>query len=240
MNGKLYVIPTPLGKGNLSDVLPEKVKEIVNRLNLFIVENERNARRFIKALCPDKSQAALQIFTFEKDMPPETSDTVIASIFEGESIGLLSEAGMPCIADPGQEIIRVAHEKDVNVIPLVGPSSILLALIASGLNGQSFAFHGYLPIKNDGLKEKIRILEKLSCETDQTQIFIETPYRNNRLLETLLNYGSPNTLLTIATDLTLHTQEIKTRTICSWKDAKPKIHKRPSIFAFQGSSKRFS
>jgi len=230
--GKLYLIPTTLGKNEPLEVLPISVKKIVEELDFFIVENEKTARRFIKKIAPRKSQPALRIFVLDKFTTEFESKSFIDPCFRGINVGLLSEAGVPAIADPGAHLVMLAHMKKVEVVPLVGPSSIVLAMMASGMNGQSFAFNGYLPIDNAERKKAIKQYEKRSKELNQTQIFIETPYRNDKLLTELKRVLTPSTLLCVAADLTLPSEYIRTMTAKEWKNESPDLHKRPCIFIF--------
>jgi 16S rRNA (cytidine1402-2'-O)-methyltransferase len=230
LRGKLYLIPTTLGEMNPHDVLPETVKRAVDFIDFFIVENEKTARKFIKAINPEKIQANLKISTLNKYTEITEYNTMIAPCLDGLNIGLMSEAGCPGVADPGAVIVKIAHEKGIQVIPLVGPSSILLAMMGSGMNGQSFAFNGYLPIDKTEKKIALKNLEKVSQDKNQSQIFIETPYRNNKLLEDILQALQPNTLLCVATDITLPTEYIKTLRVADWKKKKVDLHNRPTIF----------
>jgi 16S rRNA (cytidine1402-2'-O)-methyltransferase len=230
--GKLFLIPTTLGQNEPLEVLPISVKKIVEGLDFFIVENEKSARRFIKKIAPRKSQPSLRIFVLDKYTTEFESKSFIDPCFKGINVGLLSEAGVPAIADPGANIVMLAHQKKVAVVPLVGPSSIILAMMGSGLNGQNFAFNGYLPIDKMERKQKIKGLEKHSKQQDQSQIFIETPYRNQKLFEELKNVLTPATYLCVATDLTLPNEYIKTLTVKEWKNENIDLHKRPCIFIF--------
>ena len=231
--GKLYLIPTRLGDNPPLEVLPISIKKIIEELDYYIVENEKTARRFIKRISPNKSQSALKLQVLNKYTTEIERNTFLNPCLEGISIGLLSEAGCPAIADPGADIAGLAHQMDINVVPLVGPSSILLALMGSGMNGQSFTFNGYLPIDKSERKSKLKTLERVSSEHNQSQIFIETPYRNMKMLEDLVNVLHPNTRLCIACDITLSTEFIKTKPIKDWKHNKEDLHKRPSIFIIQ-------
>ncbi len=231
-NGKLYLIPTTLGETNPLEVLPLSVKKIVEKIDYFIVENEKSARGFIKSICPAKSQPKLMISLLNKFTDPLEIPDLLDPCLEGYDMGILSEAGCPGIADPGAEVVKYAHQKNIRVIPLVGPSSILLALMASGFNGQNFAFNGYLPIDKDKRKKEIKRLEKLSFEADQTQLFIETPYRNDAFLSDLISTLSVNTKICVACDITLPTEMIKTKTAEEWKKTKVDLHKRPTLFIF--------
>ncbi len=232
--GKLYLIPVTLGEtSNPEDVLPITVKRIIDVIDVFIVENEKEARRFIKSIAPEKKQAELTLFALNKHTETSEYHQFIKPLLEGKNMGLMSDAGCPGVADPGAEIIKIAHEKGIQVVPLVGPSSILLAMMASGMNGQSFAFNGYLPIDKSEKKHALKNLEKLSFEKNQSQLFIETPYRNNKFIEDMLQTLQPNTMLCIACDITLPTEFIKTKKIADWKKQKVDIDKRPAIFIIQ-------
>jgi 16S rRNA (cytidine1402-2'-O)-methyltransferase len=228
--GKLYLIPTTLGEMNPDDVLPQTVKRAIDFIDDYIVENEKTARKFIKNVHPQKVQAALNIATLNKHTEKAEFNKMIQPCLEGKNIGLMSEAGCPGVADPGAVIVKIAHEKGIQVVPLVGPSSILLAMMGSGMNGQSFAFNGYLPIDKADKKTALKNYEKMSFDKNQSQIFIETPYRNNKLLEDLLQALQPNTHLCIATDLTLPTEFIQTKRVNDWKKIKVDLHNRPTIF----------
>ncbi|WP_457611513.1 SAM-dependent methyltransferase [Lutibacter sp.] len=228
--GKLFLIPTTLGDNEPLEVLPLSVKKIIGELDFFIVENEKTARRFIKQITPRKSQSSLTIFKLDKYADQLEVRTYLDVCLQGVSVGLLSEAGVPAIADPGAEIVKLAHEKGIKVIPLVGPSSIVLAMMASGLNGQNFAFNGYLPISTSERKAAIKYLERLSKEKNQSQIFIETPYRNEKMLADLKSTLTPTAKLCIACDITLQTEYIRTLEIKDWKKEYPNLHKRPTIF----------
>ncbi len=228
--GKLYLIPTTLGDNNPMDVLPLTVQRAIELMNTFIVENEKDARRFIKSICPEKIQANLKLTSLNKRTEKSEHFAMIKPCLEGENIGLMSDAGCPGVADPGAVIVKLAHENGIQVIPLVGPSSILLAVMASGMNGQSFAFNGYLPIDKDEKKAMLKNLEKLSADKNQSQLFIETPYRNNKMLEDLLQDLQTSTSICIAADITLPTEYIKTFRVAEWKKIKVDLHNRPCIF----------
>ena len=233
--GKLYLIPCTLsnpGETTVTpeDVLPQTIKRSIDFIEDYIVENEKTARRFIKSIHPEKKQSDLKLSLLNKHTEVSEHYAMIAPILAGKNVGLLSESGCPGIADPGAVIVKLAHEKGIQVVPLVGPSSILLALMASGMNGQSFTFNGYLPIDNQDKKSELKYLERLSSEKNQSQLFIETPYRNNKLLDDLIQILQPSTLLCIACDITLPTEFIKTKTIADWKKNKVDLHKRPCIF----------
>lgn len=232
-SGRLFLIPTTLGNEKPLDVLPEKVKNILEGLNDLIVENEKTARRHIKQLLPEKSQQALNLQSLNKFTEAAELPTFLNACKEGRDMGLMSEAGCPGVADPGAEIVKIAHREGIQVVPLVGPSSILLAMMASGMNGQSFSFHGYLPIDKKERKQEIKFLERLSAEKDQAQIFIETPYRNNKMLEDLVQNLHPETRICVACDLTLVSEFVITKTASEWKKTKTDLHKRPAIFIIQ-------
>lgn len=231
--GSLYLIPTRLGDNPPLEVLPISIKKIIETVDYYIVENEKTARRFIKRISPSKSQPKLIIKVLNKYTTETERNTYLDACLEGKSIGLLSEAGCPAIADPGSDIVSLAHNMSIKVIPLVGPSSIILALMASGMNGQSFTFNGYLPIDKSERKSKLKMLERLSAEHNQAQIFIETPYRNMKMLEDLAAVLHPSTRVCVACDLTLPTEFIRTLPAKDWKQNKEDLHKRPAIFIVQ-------
>jgi len=228
--GKLYLIPTTMGDCDPMDVLPQTIKRAIDLIDYYIVENEKTARKSIKAVQPEKKQSDLVLFALNKHTETKEHLDFIKPLLEGKNVGLMSEAGCPGVADPGAVIVKLAHEKGIQVIPLVGPSSILLAMMASGMNGQSFTFHGYLPIEKDEKRASFKSLERTSFEKNQSQIFIETPYRNNKLLEDLIQTLHPETHLCIAADITLPTEYIKTKKISAWKKETIDLHKRPTIF----------
>ncbi|WP_299104181.1 SAM-dependent methyltransferase [uncultured Tenacibaculum sp.] len=230
MRGKLYLIPTTLGDTEPLEVMPLSVKKVIEHLNYFIVENEKSARRFIKKITPSKSQPSLELRLLDKYSDEFETQNYLDVCEEGVSVGLLSEAGVPAVADPGASIVKLAHQKGIQVVPLVGPSSILMAMMASGMNGQNFAFNGYLPIDKGDRKKAIKELERLSKDKNQSQIFIETPYRNEKMLDDLRSVLSPDTRVCVACDITLPTEYIKTLSIKDWKKTKTDLHKRPTIF----------
>ena len=232
-SGKLYLIPTTMGAANPMQVLPIQVKEIMEDLDIYIAENEKTARRHIKQLLPEKQQSILKFFSLNKFTEATEIPSFLNDCKEGKNVGLLSEAGCPGVADPGAEIVKIAHSEGIQVIPLVGPSSILLAMMGSGMNGQRFTFNGYLPIDKKERKKEIKDLERLSSEKQEAQIFIETPYRNNKLLEDFLHLLHPTTRLCVACDLTLPTEYIVTKPVSEWSKTKTDLHKRPAIFIFQ-------
>ncbi|MDY8138289.1 SAM-dependent methyltransferase [Aquimarina sp. 2201CG5-10] len=231
--GKLYLIPTRLGDDVPLEVLPISIKKVLEQVNHYIVENEKPARRFIKKVSPSKSQRSLIIQTVNKYTDTSEIPGYLTPCINGQSIGLLSDAGCPGVADPGAEVVRIAHEKGIQVTPLVGPSSILLAMMSSGMNGQNFTFNGYLPIDKNERKSTIKQLERISLEKSQAQIFIETPYRNDKMLSDLKSILHNNTRLCIASDITLTTESIATKTIEEWQKEEVELHKRPTIFILQ-------
>ncbi|MBI5219778.1 MAG: SAM-dependent methyltransferase [Bacteroidia bacterium] len=230
MTGKLYLIPSPLGDCPIDNVIPVYIKHIINTIDIYIAEDVRTVRRYLKKAGIVKPVDELIFLILNEHTHGAEIGKLLNPLLEGKNIGLVSEAGVPAIADPGADIVRLAHEKNIDVIPLTGPSSILLAMMASGLNGQNFAFAGYLPVqKNDRIKQ-IRHLEKKSETENQTQIFIEAPYRNQHLITDIVDNCNPNTYLCIACDITLHTEYIKTKQIKDWNKNIPDINKRPAIF----------
>ncbi|MEP2237656.1 MAG: SAM-dependent methyltransferase [Maribacter sp.] len=231
--GKVYLIPTTLGDMPPLEVLPISIKQTIEKLDYYVVENEKTARRFIKKISPRKSQPDLKLFVLNKFTEAAEIPSFLNPCLEGFDVGILSEAGCPGIADPGAAVVKIAHDKNIQVIPLVGPSSILLALMASGMNGQNFAFNGYLPIDSSDRKKYIKNLERRSKEENQSQVFIETPYRNNKMLEELIKTLAPSTRICVAADITLPTEYIKTKTAINWKRENVDLHKRPAIFIIQ-------
>ena len=231
--GKLYLIPTTLGTSNPEEVLPASIKGIIEKVNHYIVENEKTARRSIKQVDQEKNQSSLKLSLLNKFTDPAELSTFLNPCKEGIDVGLLSEAGCPGVADPGAEIVKLAHQTGIQVVPLVGPSSILLAMMGSGMNGQSFTFNGYLPIDKKERKQELKTLERISSERNQAQLFIETPYRNNNLLEDMKQILNPATRLCIACDLTLPSEFILTKSIMDWDKTKVDLHKRPTIFIIQ-------
>ena len=228
--GKLYLIPTPLGEA-ATHTIPKYVQDILHKLDYFIAERAKTARHFIKTTQPIKPFNELTFYELNKRTLPEELATFLKDAENGHDIGLLSEAGCPAVADPGAVIVRMAHEKGIEVVPLVGPSSILLALMASGMNGQSFSFHGYLSPKKPELARDLRRLEQMAQRYKQTQIFIETPYRNKGLIEEALKTLSPKTQFCVAADISLETEFIFSKKVKDWSKAElPDLHKRPAIF----------
>ncbi len=230
LKGKLYLIPVGLGDENPQNLLPSYNSQVIATLDEFVVENVRSARRFLRSIGYEKDFDQVIFHILDK----HTSDAQIPEFLnnagKGKNVGLLSEAGNPCIADPGNKVVKLAHERDIRVVPLVGPSSILLALIASGFNGQNFCFHGYLPVDKKARQSKIRELQQSALQNDQTQIFMETPYRNNALLSDLLAHCNDAMLLSVASNISCGDEFIKTLSIKQWKKQTPDLHKKPSVF----------
>ena len=228
--GKLYLIPTPLGEDGLHTI-PPYVVEIIHSLDTFIAERAKTARHFIKATQPPYPLSHITVFEIDNNTQSIDFQEVKPLLEAGKNVGLMSEAGCPGVADPGANIVAWAHQEGIAVVPLVGPSSILLALMASGMNGQSFTFHGYLSAKREELTKDLKQLEELARKNRQTQIFIETPYRNKQMIETALAVLSATTKFCIAADISLPPQYILTKTIADWKKtAIPDLHKRATIF----------
>jgi 16S rRNA (cytidine1402-2'-O)-methyltransferase len=233
IKGNLYLIPTRLGDNAPLEVLPISIKRIIEAIDHYIVENEKTARRFIKKISSNKSQGALKINILNKFTNESELEGYLNPCMEGKHVGLLSEAGCPAIADPGAEIVKIAHVNKIRVVPLVGPSSIILALMSSGMNGQNFTFNGYLPIDKVERRSALKQLQRLSFDKQQAQIFIETPYRNNKMLEDICTALNDNTRVCVACDITLPTEYIRTKTVKDWKLTTVDLHKRPSIFIIQ-------
>ena len=231
--GKLYLIPTTLGDGTEEKTLPSSVLNAIKNIDIFIVENIRTSRRFIKKIYKEKDIDNTIFLSYGKYDKLDLQEDFLPHIYSGKDVGVISEAGVPCVADPGSKIVDFAHQFQVKVVPIVGPSSILLALMASGFNGQNFAFTGYLPIDKLERKKKLIGLEILSRKTNQTQIFMETPYRNVQMFEAILQTSSKLTKLCIASNISLNDEKIITKTIGEWKLEKPNIHKKPTIFLIQ-------
>ena len=239
MNGTLYLIPNSLGPGALDEVLPASVRQTTAQLDYFIAENAKTARAFLKLVSTThplgKPLQEIEIRELNINTAASELPALLAPLLAGRNAGLVSEAGVPAVADPGADLVRLAHQKNIPVKPLVGPSSILLALMASGLNGQSFAFHGYLPTDSGQRANRLRQLEQRSRQEKQTQIFIETPYRNEAMLEAIANHCTSSTLLTVATDLTLETETVRTQSVQIWKNEItagrfPDFKKKPTVF----------
>lgn len=228
--GKLYLIPSPLGDNQPSEVLPNMVFEAIGRIRTYVVEEVRTARRFLSRAGLKGKIDTLEFHELNEHTSSEQIEGYLGLFERGEDIGLISEAGLPAVADPGAQLVALCHKRGIEVVPLVGPSSLMLALMASGLNGQSFAFCGYIPAKSDERKSRLKVLEKVSSQLNQTQIIIETPYRNDSLLSDILSVCNPSTRLCIAADITLPTAYIRTASIGDWKKNVPTIGKRPCVF----------
>jgi 16S rRNA (cytidine1402-2'-O)-methyltransferase len=231
--GNLYLIPCPLGETPPLEVLPLLVKKAVEEIDYYIVEQEKSARRFIKSIVPRKSQPDLQFRLINKYTDESEIPEMLAPCHQGLDVGVVSDAGCPGIADPGAAVVEEAHRQGIKVVPLVGPSSILLAMMASGFNGQNFAFNGYLPIDKRERRKEIKRLERLSEEFNQSQLFIETPYRSDQLLESLISTVHHQTRICVACDITLSTEFILTLTAEEWKNKKVDLNKRPTLFIIQ-------
>ncbi len=235
MTGKLYLIPTPISNSNIDWVVPPAVRASIQALSCFVVEHPKTARHFLKQIACKLPLHEMQLFILNEHSKPGDLAALLQPVLSGQDMGLLSEAGCPAIADPGSDLVRLAHKKKIPVIPLVGPSSIILALMASGLNGQNFCFNGYLPIEKHACTQQILTLEKCSVKHHQTQIFIEAPYRNHGLFERIVQTCRDDTDLCIAAHLTAADETIATKTIKEWKQTlPPDIHKIPAIFLLQG------
>ena len=230
MNPSLYLIPVTLGDTTIDRVLPAYNREIILNIQYFIVENVRTARRFLKKTEPSIDIDQLTFFVLNKHTSPEELSSFLQPLQSGNAVGVLSEAGCPAIADPGADVVRIAQQRGIQVVPLVGPSSILLSLMASGFNGQSFAFHGYLPIDQEQKIQTLKSLELRIYKESQTQIFIETPYRNGSLVGEILKTCKPSTLLCIASNLTCEDELVQTRSVQDWKGKVPDLSKKPCIF----------
>lgn len=229
--GTLYLIPVPLGPTSPDAVLPRSVLAHIRPLRHFVVENAKSARAFLKAADTQEPLQALQLEELSEHTPDSELERLLSPLLAGQDIGLLSEAGCPAVADPGAKLVALAQSQGIRVRPLIGPSSLLLALMASGLNGQRFAFHGYLPAKDGERQKALRDLESESRKFKQTQLFIETPYRNQAMFDSILATCQPGTRFTLATDLTLESESTITRTISAWKKtAPPEIQRRPTVF----------
>lgn len=231
IKGSLYLIPATLGDESTIDyVIPESIKKIISNIDEFVVEDARSARRFIRNFNLKTPIQEIKFHLLNHHTDLTNIGSFLQSINKGKDIGIISEAGCPAVADPGSELVKLAHRKNIKVVPLAGPSSILLALMASGMNGQRFTFLGYLPINKNERIKKIKEIENNSHINNETQIFIETPYRNQQLLGDILNCCKPGTQLCLATDLTLATEFLSTKAIQDWKKNVPDINKRPTVF----------
>ncbi len=233
MEPVIYLIPNTLGSDDIREVIPAGIFGKIRTIRHFVVESERSARRFLVRAALDTPIDHLIFHVVDEHSRPPDIEQLISLIREQGKIGILSDAGLPGIADPGSDLVKLAHRQGIRVVPLTGPSSIFLALMASGLNGQNFAFNGYLPIKKPERIRKLKLLEARSKSERQSQIFMETPYRNMSLVEDLLNQLQPETLLCIASDISLASESIRTQSIRQWKESAPDINKKPAIFILQ-------
>jgi len=234
MSGLLYLIPTPLGEGEFQSFFPQANAEVINTIDYYIVEELRTARRFLRYAGIKKAIDELQFFTLNEHTQGVELNEYLQPCLEGHNVGLMSEAGVPCVADPGNIVVAKAHQLDIEVVPLIGPSSIILSLMGSGLNGQNFTFHGYLPVEQPDRERKLQYLESMAIKTGQTQIFIEAPYRNQRMSASICNVCSSATRVCIAAGLTTDRQFIKTQSVAKWRkyfeDTNNLLDKRPCIF----------
>lgn len=229
--GSLHIVPVTLGGEDVAAVLPQGTRTLLASLDYFIVENEKSARHFLKLLPHPRAIRELTLELFDKNGSAERATVLLNPLLSGRSAAVLSEAGCPAVADPGARLVEAAHRANIRVVPHVGPSALLLALMASGFNGQRFAFHGYLPVQADGCKQEIAKLERESRERDMTQLFIETPYRNDALFATLLDCCHPATRLCVAADLTLPTEYVRSAKISDWRQQRTVvIGRRPAVF----------
>lgn len=226
----LYLIPVTLGDTAINRVLPTYNTEIITDLRFFIVENVRSARRFMKKCNPAINIDGLTFFELNENSDRKNLERMLAPMKEGNSMGIISDAGCPAVADPGADVVAIAQRLGYKVIPLVGPSSILMAVMASGFNGQSFAFNGYLPIDGNERVKKLKHLESRAYNEDQTQLFIETPYRNNKMAEDILQHCRPSTRLCIAMNISCEDEFIVSKSVKAWKNNLPDLHKKPCIF----------
>jgi 16S rRNA (cytidine1402-2'-O)-methyltransferase len=228
--GTLYLVPSLLGDTPVRNSIPDYNLTLLSRITYFIVEEVRSARRFLKKAIPSLTIDDLQFLIFNEHTAPEEVSSFIQPLLEGNDVGLLSEAGLPCVADPGTELIRLAHDSGIRVIPLVGPSSLMLALMASGFNGQNFCFSGYLPVDKNQRIKQLRELERNLYKDDQTQIFIEAPYRNIQIFQAVLEACRDTTRLCLATELTTTNESIQVKSVKEWKGKHPDIEKKPTVF----------
>ena len=231
--GALFLVPSTLGEGEPADVLPERVIKTIRGLDSFIAEEARSARAFLRRVGLERQLAAVRIDVLNEHTDARELPRLLEPALKGGRVGLLSEAGYPAIADPGAELVALAHQRGLPVVPLVGPCSLLLALAASGLNGQSFCIHGYLPIDASARAARIRELQARSRNDGSAQLFIEAPYRNNQLLAALLETCDPDTRLCLATELTLQTESIRTLSVAAWRASAPDLNRRPTVFVLQ-------
>ena len=226
----LYLIPTPLGERDFTALFPKFNGEIINTIDAFVVENLREARRFLKKAGYEKDFDNVDFQELNEHTKVINFKDFLKPALESRDMGLLSDAGTPCVADPGGKVVAEAHQLGIKVVPLVGPNSIILSLMASGLNGQNFAFNGYLPVEQDKRERQLAFCESLMLKNGQTQIFIETPYRNNHLMDSIMKVCQPSTRVCVAVDVATDTEEIRTQTVAKWRKTTFNFHKRPAIF----------
>jgi len=236
--GSLYLFPMTLGDTSIDLVIPSEVQKKIIETKFLIVENIRTTRRYLKKIDKTVDIDSIHFEELNKHTNPDEIQSFLKPVFEGNNVGIISEAGCPGIADPGSTVVALAHELNIDVIPLTGPSSILMALIASGFNGQQFTFNGYLPKDKSIRKKKLKDLERIALN-GTTQLFMETPFRNNQLLEDIFATCSPSIMLTIASEITLYSQFLKTKKVAEWKKNTPDLNKKPTIFAFGDFSTSF-
>jgi len=230
MSAPLYLLPAPLGEADFNLLFPPFNQEIINSIDHYIVEELRTARRLLRKMNINKPIEELSFTLLNEHTKNANLNEYLTPCLEGKNMGLLSEAGTPCIADPGSSVVAKAHQLGIEVIPLIGPNSIMLALMASGFNGQHFAFHGYLPVDRNQRETEIRFLESLLKKNGQTQIFIETPYRNNHVLDSILTVCAPETRLCVACQLATPEQWVKSQSVSKWRKENVDLHKKPVVF----------
>lgn len=238
MKGKLFLIPTPLGENDPVEVLPAPIFEVVKNITTYVVEETRTARRFLSKYGLKGRIEELTFYELNEHTAVADAEAYVRLLEDGTDVGLMSEAGLPAVADPGSVLVRAAHRHGIEVVPFVGPSSLMLALMSSGFNGQSFAFNGYLPVKQEERRARLRAIEKASAQNNQTQIFIETPYRNDSMMVDMLAVLSPATSVCVAANITCPDAFIRTRTVAEWKQNPPAIGKRPCVFVLLAASSR--
>lgn len=234
----IYLIPSTISPDTQSQVISAQIREVIEMVDYYLVENVRTARRFISSL-KVRDVSSMEFQVFNKDSTEIQLSHLLSPVMEGIRVGIISEAGCPAVADPGSRVVRWAHNRGIRVVPLAGPSSIILALMGSGMNGQHFEFHGYLPIDSSKRLKKIQNLERESLKTGKCQIFMEAPYRNVAMAQALIDHCSGDTLICFATDITSDNETISTKTVSQWKKKLPEIHKRPTIFLLQAKSNSF-
>lgn len=228
--GKLYLIPSPLGENDPAEVIPQPVLKSLEGFRTFVVEEVRTARRYLSKAGLKGKIADLQFFELNEHTDPGTVEGYLKLFENGNDVALISEAGLPAVADPGAQLVALAHRHGIEVVPAVGPSSLMMGLMASGLNGQSFAFCGYIPAKTEERRNRLKTLEKVSSQLKQTQIIIETPYRNDSLFKDILSFCAPGTRLCVAANITMPDAYIRTKTVAQWKKENLTIGKRPCVF----------